>query len=113
MKLLTKEIEKKLPKLNSQDGNPDARVYVKFFSPLHRWTWFATEYDPDHRLFYGYVWSGIDPSFDEACYFSLDELQAVRLPFGLGIERDIHWDDTITIKEVRELKEPRYRYFKP
>ena len=101
MKLLTKEIEQKLPQLLSQDGNPDARVYVKFFSPLHRWTWYATEYDPEQRLFFGYVESGIDSSFDELAYFSLDELQEVKLPFGLGIERDIHWNDQTTLREVQ------------
>ena len=101
MKLLTKEIVQKLPQLLSQDGNPDARVYVKFFSPLHRWTWYATEYDPEQRLFFGYVESGIYPSFDELAYFSLDELQEVKLPFGLGIERDIHWNDQTTLREVQ------------
>ena len=101
MKLLTKEIEQKLPQLLSQDGNPDARVYVKFFSPLHRWTWYATEYDPEQRLFFGYVESGIDANFDELCYFSLDELKAIKLPFGLSIERDINWNDKTTLRSVR------------
>lgn len=101
MELLTKEIEQMLPQLLSQDGNPDARVYVKFFSPLHRWTWYATEYDPEQRLFFGYVESGIDPSYDELGYFSLDELQEIKLPFGLGIERDIHWNDQTTLREVQ------------
>ena len=37
---------------------------------------------------------------------SLRELAAVRLPFGLGIERDLHWQPTKTLiqyaKEARE-----------
>ena len=85
MELLTKEIEQKLPKLYSQDGNPDARVYVKFFSPLHRWTWYATEYDAESKMFFGWV----DLGCPELGYFSLEELQSYIGPLGLGIERDI------------------------
>jgi hypothetical protein len=29
--------------------------------------------------------------FPELGYVSLNEMKAVRLPFGLGIERDLHW----------------------
>lgn len=81
MKLLTKEILKKLPKLH--EGNGVAQV--KFFTPWGGWTWFATEYDPEERVFYGFV-EGLDSEWG---YFSLDELESIRGPLGLGIERDM------------------------
>jgi len=36
----------------------------------------------------------------ELGYASLNEMQAVRGPFGLGIERDLHWR-AMTVAEVR------------
>ena len=47
MKLLTKELEKKLPSLYAQDGKGDEAIaYAKFFDPCGSWTWYVTEYDP-------------------------------------------------------------------
>jgi hypothetical protein len=95
MKLLTQEIEKKLPALGSTDGT-DADVIVKFFTPDSSWTWFATEYDPERREFFGMV-HGMEK---ELGYFSLDELEGVRGPLGLPIERDLHWEP----KPLSEVK---------
>ena len=97
MKLLTKEIEKKLPKLYSTDGQGNnAKVVVKFFHPRSNWTWYATEYDPDTRTFFGYV-DGLE---GELGYFNLDELSEVKDSWGLGIERDMYWDSNTTLREV-------------
>lgn len=101
-KLLTKEIEKKLPPLYSQDGkNPKkVRVIVKFFNPMGAGTWYATEFDPTERLFFG--WAKI--SDGELGTFSLDDLESVKLPLGLTIERDLYWDDKTTLHDVMEGK---------
>lgn len=92
MKLLTKEIEKKLEKapLYSTDGQgTQARVIVKFFNPCGRGTWLITEGErqPDGDwVFYGYC-----HIYDwEWGYITLSELQSVKLPYGLKIERDIY-----------------------
>ena len=96
MKLLTKAIEKNLPKLYSQDGlGMDAVAQVKFFTPDSTWTWFATEYDPEERRFFGLV-HGLE---EELGYFSLDELEGARGPMGLPIERDL-WFQPKPLKEV-------------
>jgi hypothetical protein len=86
MKLLTKELEAKLPALGATDGQ-DALAVVKFFTPWAGWTWFATEYDPETRTFFGMV-HGHEK---ELGYFSLDELESVQGPVGLKIERDLYW----------------------
>lgn len=96
MKLLTKELEAKLPPLYSQDGKGDeALALVKFFTPDSSWTWYATEYDPVERVFFGLV-DGLEK---ELGYFSLDELESVKGPLGLSIERDIYFEPT-RIKEL-------------
>ena len=93
MKLLTKEILKKLPALYALDGKPagEVPVPVKFFCPWSSWTWYATEFDPEGRVFFGLVVGHAA----ELGYFSLAELEGVEGPFGLKIERDLHWSGTL------------------
>ena len=68
----------------------EAIAYVKFFTPDSNWTWYASEYDPEKKMFFGLV-EGLDT---ELGYFSLEELQSVRGPLGLKIERDIYFEET-------------------
>ena len=88
MKLLTQAIRKKLPLLYSQENRgDDALAQVKFFTPWTNWTWYATEFDGED-LFFGKV-IGHET---ELGYFSLKELEEIKGPFGLKIERDLHWN---------------------
>jgi hypothetical protein len=102
MKLLTQEILKKLPALYANEDKPAAEVTipVKFFNPCGAGTWYATEYDPEQRLAFGFA--VIFPGEGELGYFSLNELESVRLPFGLKIERDLHWDPKTTLQTVMD-----------
>ena len=86
MKLLTKTIEKKLPKLYTSENIEDTMVVCKFFQPWGEWTWYAIEFD-GKDTFFGYVqgWEG------ELGYFSLSELKSVIGPFGMKIERDLYF----------------------
>jgi|GEM_PF-515431 len=98
MKLLTKAIEKKLPPLYAQDGKGDEAIaYAKFFTPDSDWTWYATEYDPKTRTFFGLVF-GMEA---ELGTFSLDELEQTTGPMGLHIERDMYFKPQ-TLREIRE-----------
>jgi hypothetical protein len=83
--LLTKAITKQLPPLYTAEHAADPRVVCKFFTPTSSWTWYAIEYDGDD-IFFGYADNG--QGGGELGYFSLAELQAIRGPFGLGVERD-------------------------
>lgn len=65
---------------------PDPAPVVRFFSPVGAATWLATEIDADGILF-GLADLGF--GCPELGSFSATELEAVRLPFGLGIERDL------------------------
>ena len=98
MKLLTKEIRKKLPALYSQEHlGSKAVAVVKFFTPSSSWTWWATEgseQDGDF-VFFGLV----EGHERELGYFSLSELEKVRGPLGLKIERDLYWQPK-TLEEI-------------
>jgi len=95
MKLLTQQIRKRLPPLYSQESKGGKAVaVVKFFTPTSSWTWYATEFD-GRDTFFGLV-AGHEK---ELGYFSLAELQGVRGPLGLGVERDIYWQPK-TLEEI-------------
>lgn len=94
---LTKKLEQRFAKLGRQD-TPDAIVVAKFFALGSNWTWYATEYDPVDRVFFGLV----DGFELELGSFSRDELESVKFMNTIpGIERDKFWKEQ-TLAEVRE-----------
>lgn len=66
----------------------DPIVSLKWFTPDSSWTWYVLEYDPETRICFGLV-DGFEVEMGD---FSLDELQEVRGPRGLKIERDLHFE---------------------
>lgn len=95
MKLMTKEIEKKLEKHpfhSQEEKGMDAEVIVKFFNPYGSATWLITEGEKDDEgnwLLFGYCYI-----FDwEWGYIDFNELKDIRVNvFGtkLPMERDIY-----------------------
>ncbi|MBO9601846.1 MAG: DUF2958 domain-containing protein [Novosphingobium sp.] len=59
---------------------------LKLFNPLGSATWLATELDSDGDTLFGLADLGF--GCPELGSFSLSEIAAIRLPFGLRIERD-------------------------
>jgi hypothetical protein len=86
-RLLPDEIAATIPRLYATEKEADPLVRVKFFTPDSSWTWYVTEYDPGQRLCFGLV-IGFETEFG---YFSLEEMEAVRGPLGLPIERDLYF----------------------
>lgn len=106
MKLLTKEIEGRLPAIGAQDGLGDRAIaHAKFFNPVGDGVWFALEYDPAERVFFG--WAEVFRGCGELGYFSLDELESIEVGLGLGIERDIHFGQK-TLAEALAERARRY-----
>lgn len=104
MKLLTKQIRQKLPPLYAQeDKGGKAIVHLKLFTPDGSFTWYLTEGSPimDDRgkevdfHFFGLV-DGLEK---ELGYVALSELQNVRGPLGLPMERDLWWEPK-TLEEI-------------
>lgn len=95
MKLITKELEKIFEKypIGSQDGlGGNAKVIAKFFNPVGAGTWLITEAekteDGDYEMF-GYCHLG-DNEMAELGYVMLSQLEELKLPFGLKVERDLY-----------------------
>lgn len=118
MKLITKEIEEKFKQypLGSQENLlGDAKVVVKYFNPIGVGTWLITEGNKlengDYELF-GYCHLGDDENA-EFGYILLSDLEQIKLPFGLNIERDLYIPKDYTLLEaIKDLgiTPPSYLY---
>jgi len=101
MKLMTKAILARFAKVGRQEHVKDKLIIAKFFNPTGAGTWYATEYEPETRMFFGWV-SLFGDHNDEWGYFSLDELKQFRGHFGLGIERDLYFGEKLMSQVVPE-----------
>ena len=63
---------------------------VKFFSPVGAATWLLSELDEDGDILFGLADLGF--GCPELGSVSLSEIASVTLPFGLSIERDLHFE---------------------
>lgn len=89
-----------LPPLYSQENEDDPVAQVKLFLPGTRWSWHLLEYDPEERLGFCWVQSGLGADCDELGYVALDELLALRGALGLRVELDRYY----TPKALSALK---------
>ncbi len=92
MKLLTATLRKEFSRIpfRSTDGQgQQAKVITKFFTPWGRATWLAVEGQPEGDDFLFFGWVNIGYGW-EAGYFYLSELENIRGPWGLKVERDLY-----------------------
>jgi hypothetical protein len=73
----------------------DPAPVLKLFNPLGPATWLATELDMHGDTLFGLADLGF--GCPELGYFSLSEIAALRLPFGLGIERDLGFSSAVPL----------------
>ena len=88
---LPQEILDRFAEIGNQSETPieDVIIVAKYFTPDAGWTWYATEYDPEYKVFYGFVqWL-----FDEWGSFALEDLQKIRGQLRLPVERDLFFDE--------------------
>lgn len=97
MILLTPELRERLLANGRRSGFDHVPV-VKFFNPLGIGTWLATELEPDGDMLFGLADLG-DPELGS---FSLVEMTSLRLPFGMGIERDILFEGLFPLSVYAE-----------
>lgn len=96
--LLTKELQAQFAKVGRQESlGENALVIAKFFHPIGRYTFYATEYDPALREFFGYTINAAQ----EWGTTSLDELEQTVVR-GLHVERDLHFTQVPLVQAVKE-----------
>ena len=99
MILLTPELRDRL-QANGHLRDVDHVPVVKFFNPVGAATWLATELDDDGETLFGLADLGFGSP--EVGAFNLLEMASVRLPFGLGIERDLYFEGTFPLSVYAE-----------
>lgn len=94
MKLLTNELKKKLENypIYSQENRKDATIVCKFFAPMGVFTWWVLEAEKQDNDYYFFGIIQNNQLEREYGYFTLSQLENVRLPFGLRIERDLYFE---------------------
>ena len=104
MKLLTETIRRQLLRNGQlrrslvQEGKaePDFLPVVKLFTPDAGCNWLLTELDPEEPdIAFGLCDLGM--GFPEVGYVRMSELQSVRGPLNLPVERDLHFEATHTL----------------
>jgi hypothetical protein len=99
MILLTSELRDRLL-ANGRERDVDHIPVVKFFNPVGAATWLATELDDDGETLFGLADLGFGSP--EIGAFNLVEMASVRLPFGLGIERDLYFEAAFPLSVYAE-----------
>ena len=84
MKLMTKAIQEKAEKQYDLGSDLEQKVVAKYFDPAGNWKWFLMNKHKDDD----YCWGIVKGNAIEMGSFSIKELENIRLPFGLTIERD-------------------------
>lgn len=108
MKLITKQLEKTIPKLYSTENTPtqEKKVYIHYFIPLLNWDWWICEYDKEEKLFFGYA-NLNDPQNAEWGYVSLTELEDISEAYpACQVERELNFQPTIISQIQHESLKP-------
>jgi Protein of unknown function (DUF2958) len=91
------EVLADLPPLYSTVGKGKPILRIRFYHPLSRWNWYGVEYDPQERIFFGWV-EGFEPEWG---YFSLNEMAFMELK---GVP--IMWDTDFKPIHLKDMPQP-------
>lgn len=98
--LLKKELEQLIKNYNEQDGSKQFKAVVKLFNPTGIGTWYLSELNPDTNIAFGLSCLHEKELGD----VSLDEMQELKLPLGLSIEKDRYFEmNKYTLEECKSL----------
>ena len=100
MKLITKDIRGKLVanfQANANGGSTDFKPILKLFVPWGSGTWLFTELDEEAGRLFGLC--DLGQGFPELGYASLEEIESIRGPGGLRIERDMYFNPQKTLSQ--------------
>lgn len=86
---------------NAADPDGDPAPVLKLFNPTGPGTWLITELDPDGDTMFGLC--DLDMGCPELGSVSLREITSVKLPFGLSIERDVHFEGRVPISQWADI----------
>ena len=100
MNLLPDDLRARLLANGAAEPEIDHVPVLKLFNPLGPARWLITELMEDEDTLFGLCDLGM--GCPELGYVSLAEITAVRLPMGLGIERDLYFESRLPLSAWAE-----------
>ena len=98
--LLDKHINQMVKNFQEQDGSKSFKAVVKLFNPAGIGTWYLSELNPDTNIAFGLSCLHEKELGD----VSLNEMQELKLPLGLSIEKDRYFEmNKYTLEECKSL----------
>ena len=94
MTLINKTAKAELPEMMSQEDIEDPMVPVRLFCPSNYAAWYLIEYSavtPSGMTRMAFALCDLGLGYPELGEVSIEELESIRGPLGLGIERDLCW----------------------
>ena len=85
---MTKAIQEKAEKQYDEGSDLEQKVVAKYFDPTGSWEWFLMNKHKGDD----YCWGIVKGNAVEMGSFSIKELENIKLPFGLTIERDLYFE---------------------
>jgi Protein of unknown function (DUF2958) len=110
MRLLPLDLMNRLH-ANNYDRDADHIPVVKFFVPWGAATWIITEIERDGDTLFGLCDLGMGEP--ELGYVLLSELESIKGPGGIPIERDTHWTPTKPLSAYAAAARRERRYVEP
>jgi hypothetical protein len=104
MKLLTKKIKEQATKQYKQGTDMEQMVVAKYFDPMGSWKWFLMNMHKDDD----YCWGIVKGHEVEMGSFSMKELESIKLPFGLKIERDLMFEPMKASEVWKQLNDGKH-----
>lgn len=108
-----------IPRLYETESVPfqEKIIHAHYFLPGTNWEWYVAEMDEKGQTAFGYVVSGLDPTFSEWGYIDMNELLGVRTGMRIvnkdsgkkmadlevRVQRDRQWRAR-TVKEIEAIK---------
>mgnify|MGYP001614373355 FL=1 len=82
-----------IPPLYSSENIPIREIMIHMHFFIGGSDWYAAEYNPEERIFFGFVILNEDYEMAEWGHFGLNELCDIKVSF-LEIDRDLHFIPT-------------------
>ena len=107
--LLTPALRWRFAELGPQDYGDEAReiIAAHYFLPDTGWDWWAIAYDQDGGV--PQLFCLVRGQEIELGYVALAELETVRSPLGLAVERDEEWQECPLAELRQRLRTPPRR----
>jgi hypothetical protein len=95
----------KIPAFYSSEETPLKKKMIHMHFFIGGCDWYAAEYSPEEKCFFGFAILNNDLEMAEWGYFSLEELSSLKVSF-VEVDRDLYWKPkkAIEIENIRKAQ---------